>query len=774
MARQRSREWYVTNNLKLLEMGVAAELGTTIDPSSDLQAALTCAAPVVFDALPHWQDWLLAAGDPFTTEVTQCLWTTLPKLESFASHVASFAGTDKDSHLWHLYEFFLGAERKVRGVYYTPPAIARYVIAQADRHLRDDFGMTEGLADDLPFHILEPACGSGAFIAALLERVRPSPSFDQAAAERMVSRLIAIDISPVAVFLTRLRLAIALQKAGIVLSASFPQPQFVCGNALAGPHAVPELRKPIGVVLGNPPFSYLSQNELPWIQSLIRGTKEHAGYFAIDGESLGEKKTWLHDDYVKFLRLAQWCIEQNGSGVVSLVTNHGWLDNATFRIARQQLLRTFSQIAVVDLHGNAKRHEASPTGERDENVFGIAQGIALVTMTKGGTESGAQVSRADLWGSRATKLQQLSEAADGPLASESIIPTAPWFTFARQTAELPAEYQAAPLLTELMPINSTVPVTARDHFVVAVTREELQQRLAEFCDPKISDEEIRRKYFQRTRSNRYEPGDTRGWKLPAVRRTLMNEADPASCIRRCLYRPFVWRYVLWHPAMIDWPRTEFTRHFDGGENLALLARRQSIAGREANFFWITDCLPLDGVIRSDNRGSESFFPLWLNDATSRRANLASDLITERDPAQLLAYCYALFHSPTYRTRYASGLAMEFPRVLLPVLPELFSKLSVFGQQLIALHRTSPLDKAPTFNLQSDICPLQSQIETFHVGTYNVCRKWLQMEQQARDSAAFQRLQQLLAATIDLQQQIEAAIIAAGGFPAAFAKRTGSP
>ena len=527
--------------------------------------------------------------------------------------------------------------------------------------------------------------------------------------------------------------------------------------------------QPIGVVLGNPPFSYLSQGAQPWIQSLIRGDDEHAGYFAIDDQQLGEKKTWLHDDYVKFIRLAQWCIEQNGSGVAALVTNHGWLDNATFRIARQQLLRTFDRIEVVDLHGNVKRFEPAPSGVRDENVFGIAQGIALATFTKSTMPSGATVARSDLWGQRTAKLERLSQAVGGePLPFAQFSPTAPWFAFVAEQPSIPREYWRAPLLTDLMPIHSTVPVTARDHFVVARTTEELLERIAHFSNPRVSDAKIRAKYFQRTRSHRYEPGDTRSWKLSAAREIIRDAGDPQQFIRRCLYRPFVWRYVFWHPAMIDWPRAEFTRHLENG-NLALIARRQSIAGREANFFWVTDCLPLDGVIRSDNRGSESFFPLWRVAADEQPAdeqNRVSNFNSEQiSPAELFAYVYALFHSPTYRARYSGCLGMEFPRVLMLHSQELFATLAKIGQQLIELHLTDPHEESSS-NLQSAICDLQS-VEDFHVGTYNVCRKWLQMEEQSRDSAAFGRLQGLIGATLQLQQAIDEPIASAGGFPVAF-------
>lgn len=739
-----------------------------------LAAVMTCALPAVtqrredFDACGSW---LQSSADAWTSTVLDQLqlilngsWSSV--LQAAVAQVLT-AATNQESGLWNLYELLLSTNenrsRRATGSFYTPPQIARYIVSHADHQLREQLTPL-GIADP-NLTILEPACGCGEFVIALLESLG-GRSQDLA---NFLKRLIAIDISPVALFISKLRIAFKLRDFGVDVSPQLPQPQLVLGNSLAGPTHIAALQQPISVVISNPPFSSLSTNEQPWIQSLIRGDQHNAGYFAIDDQQLGEKKTWLHDDYVKFLRLAQWCIEQNGSGVVSFVTNHGWLDNATFRIARQQLLRTFTQIDVVDLHGNAKRHEVNQSVERDDNVFGIGQGIALVTLTKTAANKSAAVSHAELWGSRQEKLNRLERATNGePLLSKTVIPAAPWFTFGTQNAAIPSEYLAAPLLTELMPVNSTVPVTARDHFVVARTQTELLERLQRFCDPTISDEAIRAEYFSRTRSHRYAAGDTRSWKLSEARRIVRESGDLQLFIRRCLYRPFVWRYVFWHPAMIDWPRNEFTRHVEGG-NLALLARRQSIAGREANFFWITNCLPLDGVIRSDNRGSESFFPLWLVDAKDREVrtpNFSRELSKGLRPNDLLGYIYALFHSPTYRSRYAQGLGMEFPRVLLPAEDDLLAKLSSIGQQLIELHLTDPHTESTSHNVRSVSSNLQS-IESFHVGTYNVCRKWLQMEGSNREAPAFGRLQMLIAATIVLQQQIDAAINAAGGFPNAF-------
>ena len=109
------------------------------------------------------------------------------------------------------------------------------------------------------------------------------------------------------------------------------------------------------VVLGNPPYSGHSANKGPWIKKLIDD------YKMVDGKPLGEKNPkWLQDDYVKFLRFGQWRIDQTGQGVLAFITNHGYLDNPTFRGMRQQLMDTFTDIYVLNLHGNSKKKRGLP------------------------------------------------------------------------------------------------------------------------------------------------------------------------------------------------------------------------------------------------------------------------------------------------------------------------------------------------------------------------------------------------------------------------------
>jgi hypothetical protein len=329
---------------------------------------------------------------------------------------------------------------------------------------------------------------------------------------RLLPRLAGIDIQPAACLLAHLHLALKLEQLGY----RFETPgaiRIVVGDALCGPGESPAgklLAEPFNVLLGNPPFSGVSDNKHPWIERLIDGDARAGvrGYFEVDGQPLGERKHWLKDDYVKFLRLAQWRIEQSGGGIVGFVTNHGYLDNITFRGMRQQLAIAFQRIAVFDLHGNRKKQESPPGGGKDENVFGIDQGVAIGLFRRlpaSPAASSLASAQTDLtpepdgahpilhfsefWGTREEKLRELLHGA----TAKALPLTSPHYRFVPDASPEHPEYQAAPRLTELLPICVTAPVTARDAFVVAFTREELSARLEAFRDLSIPDDEIRRR-----------------------------------------------------------------------------------------------------------------------------------------------------------------------------------------------------------------------------------------------------------------------------------------
>ncbi len=784
-----------------------AKLAHEPDPDA-LAQAIVCAAPI------------LAAASKSASAALPWL---LPQLQPWEQLALSHSRTLTLSHSSsssHLYEPFLRhysqSARNRHGVFFTPLPIADYIVTQIDQLLRLEFELSDGLASHsalrtpnsaLPL-FLDPACGTGIFLLSVIDHAHRcfvqsrSTAAWNAFVPDLLSRLVGIEILPAAALLAKLNIALKLADTGYDFEAP-AHINILTGDALSPetPSKIQNLKPKIfPVLLGNPPFSSLSTNTNPWIARLVRGDDEIRGYIRANGQQLGERKTWLHDDYVKFIRLAQWHIEEAGAGIVGFVTNHGYLDNATFRLMRQELLRVFSHIQIVDLHGNRKKHETSPDGSRDENVFQLDQGLAIGifcrprTLARSASE-GKEPSitkHADLWGTRNKKLENLIAAGNSDsienqsthpalaLRASVLKPCGPEWRFVPSPTEtVHREYDSAWSLADAMPLNSTAPVTARDHFVVAFTLEELQARIEELRDLRIPDDQIRERYFTRTRSARYQSGDTRSWQLSQARRIIAADGDWQRHIRRCLYRPFDWRYVFWHPAMIDWPRTEVTRHLlppipspEPRTPLCLLARRQQLPTQPCTFFWITDCLALDGVIRSDNRGSESLFPLYLI-GTECQANFApafirqfatatnlawlplgcGDLTRTFGPEDLLAYIYALFHSPTYRERYADALRTNFPRVLSPKGTRQFIQLAHLGQELIHLHLlNTPLSAIRTSQLHPDV-------SSFRAGGYVALRKWLQPKHRSASDAEYSHIAAAIARTLEIMPAIDTAFTA---------------
>jgi predicted helicase len=322
---------------------------------------------------------------------------------------------------------------------------------------------------------------------------------------------------------------------------------------------------------------------------------------------------------------------------------------------------------------------------------------------------------------------------------------------------------------------------------------------------------------------RFDSGDTRGWKLAEARRRVTEDAEWRNRVRECLYRPFDVRSVYWTEWMIDWPRSEVMRHLEPGDNLALIARRQMPPGEPCSYFWVTRRIALDGVIRSDNRGSESLFPLYLNDESAeagRRVNLADgflaqlaasiqldfagarrgDLTNSFGAEDVGDFIYALFSTPSYRIRYAELLPTDFPRVFLPGDAELFRRFCETGRRLVALHtmteppagsdvefahdRDDPsaatiaagypkyADRRVPINRHVGFSPVSPEVWNFRAGGHQACRKWLKDRRgrtlTGEDIAAYCRIVAAIAETLSLTQSLDAAIAEFGGWPSAFA------
>jgi predicted helicase len=664
----------------------------------------------------------------------------------------------------YFYEDYLKAydkdTRKARGVYYTPPPIVNFIVRAVDDILKDSFGIKDGLADHKRVTVLDFACGTGTFLLEVFQRIFDNiggPDQGKAASvvrEHMLVNLYGFEYLIAPYTIAHLKLSQYLkdqqhplkdnERLQVFLTNTLepiePQKNLLLPAVTAEVEAAQTVKeKPILVITGNPPYSGHSKNKGVWITAAIEAYKQ------VDGRPLGEKNPkWLQDDYVKFIRFAQMKMDAVEEGVVGVITNHSWLDNPTFRGMRQSLMRSFEQIYVLDLHGNAKKKERAPDGSKDENVFDIEQGVAISLFVKHpGIKRG--VWRGDFWGKR---LEKYREAADGTLdsgSSHQLSPASPFYLFADQDAAVFDEYREYPRLIDMFPINVLGFQTHRDAFAVSYTEGEMKRKLRELAEEKISDSEL---------SDRYGLKSSRAWSLPDARSDARK--GKATAPQVVAYRPFDNRWSEFSSLTMDRPRRELLDHVAGRRNICLLVPRQ-IGIAEWRHVLVADAPAESCLVSSDTKSQNYVLPMRLFKAGSEPTeNLSTDfrsfLDTRYDrhynPEEILGYIYAVLHAPTYRTRYAEFLRIDFPRIPFPESSDDFEALSELGWELVQAHLLrewprkglakyhgkgdntveavsySPQEQRIAINKTQSFKPVPEDVWNFHIGGYQVLDKYL--------------------------------------------------
>jgi hypothetical protein len=750
----------------------------------------------------------------------------------------------------HFYETFLAAydpeKRKVRGVYYTPEPVVSYIVRAIDHLLKERFGRPWGLGDHNTL-ILDPACGTGTFLHAVIALVNDTllargqaGGWRAYVTDHLLPRVFGFELLMAPYAVAHLKLGLLLkekgydfppgQRLGVYLTNTLeeglkktevlPLAGFITeeSNTAAGI----KKEEPIEVILGNPPYAGHSANaslrqipdpvtgkvktERTWIGRLLEDYKK------VDGQPLGEKNPkWLQDDYVKFLRWGQWRIDLTGRGVLAMITNHGYLDNPTFRGMRRALMQSFSEIYLLNLHGNAKKKEVCPDGSRDENVFDIQQGVAIgVFVKKPGDPTPARVYHADLWGLREGKYEALAEMELGTVPWRDLQPTPPFYLFVPQAVDLRAEYERGWPVNAIFPVNSVGIVTARDALTIHWTPQEVMDTVKDFA--KLDPETAREKYHLGE--------DVQDWKVEWAQKDLKNSGIEERLVAPVLYRPFDVRYTYYSGqsrGFICRPRSEVMAHMIKGDNIGLLTSRQLIG--DFRHIFVTRLITNFNSIDTAGRfGSGPLLPLYLYPTEmykhdKRTPNLNSefikilslkfslnfvnegrgDLETSVGPEDIFSYVYAVFHSSNYRKRYSGFLKGDFPRLPLTSNKALFKALVGKGAELAALHLLESLAlehlitsfPVPGSNVVEKVRYEETgrrvyinpdqyfegvppEVWAFQVGGYQVLHKWLKDRQGRTLSFAdlhhYQKVVVALAETVRLMAEIDAAIEAHGGWP----------
>jgi len=607
------------------------------------------------------------------------------------SIIKEFEKTDHDPII-HFYETFLAeydpALRKSRGVWYTPKPVVQFIVQAVDDILKQDFGISEGLADASyatppplegaggrlhRVQILDPATGTGTFLAEVVQKIyqhfkSQKGMWQSYAGEHLLPRINGFEILMASYAMAHLKLDMQLRQTGYKPSEN-ERLHIYLTNSLYEAQAKTEIPfakwlsdeaneanrikqdVPVMVVLGNPPYSISSQNKGKWITDLLNIYKQ----------GLNERNIQpLSDDYIKFIRYGQHLIEKNGEGILAYISNNGFIDGLIHRQMRKNLLQTFDKIYILDLHGNAKKKETAPDGSKDENVFDIQQGVSIniFIKTSNSTEP-AKVFHYDLYGLRNEKYSFLLNNNLKTVQWQQIKYFNHNCFFVPKDFELKNEYVKGFIVSELFNTFVNGIVTGNDYQFVSFD-----------------------KFSANNQKILYRPFDIRNinYDLPKIQRN---------------------RYRIMH------------NYLKKEKNNGLITSRQF--GSHKHFIcFVTNCInekssqpfapyynfPLylyteSNSVFSDNKRKPNLNAIIINEITQK---LGLQFTEEKEPPPLegagggsfapidiLDYIYAVLHSPTYREKYKEFLKIDFPRVPYPENAEQFWELVALGGKLRRLH-----------------------------------------------------------------------------------------
>ena len=617
---------------------------------------------------------------------------------------AFFSRFNEGEAVPYFYEPFLEAFdpalRKQLGVWYTPNEVVRYMVARVDKALKDDLGIAEGLAAD-NVYVLDPCCGTGAYLAEVLRRIAGNLGEQGLGAlagaevrRAATERVFGFEIMPAPFVVAHLQVGLTMQNLGAPLAEDGSERAGVfLTNALTGwepqankPLPFPELEDerelseavkqdiPILVILGNPPYNGFAGMAVEEERELSEAYRTTQDVRKPEGQG-------LNDLYVRFFRMAERRIaEKTGQGVVCFISNYSWLEGLSFTGMRERYLEAFDEIRIDCLNGDKyKTGKVAPDGSPDPSIFstegdpvGIQVGTAIATLVrKRDHEPAESLGFRHLWGqAKPEELIATAEAEPDTLYSE-VTPLLPLGLPFAETAVSP-DWFDWPALPDLFPISFPGVKTSRDGFLVDTDLDRLRARVREYFDSALRHEDIARRYPRVMKS-------TARFDAHAVRDALLRRGGPdESGFIRFAYRPFDNRWVYWErdTKLLDEKRANYRPHvFEGNLWLSSAQHLRKGAGEPQ-----TCCTSDMGSLHLIERGA-LMFPAWLREeglgavtGTKRRANLSGTAQQYLDRLglgveDLFHHVLATLHDPAYREANAGALRMEWPRIPLPGWPD---------------------------------------------------------------------------------------------------------
>jgi len=683
----------------------------------------------------------------------------------------------------HFYETFLAEydpkTREKRGVYYTPEPVVSYIVRSIHQILKDEFDKPDGLANN-GVTVLDPAAGTLTFMAeaakcAVEEFVTKhgEGAKENFIKEQILENYYAFELMMAPYAVGHLKISFLLEELGYRLKeddrfqlylTNTLEMEELAQTELPGMASLSEeshlagavkKEKPILVILGNPPYSVSSTNKSDFIEKEMELYKE---------DVRSEKNIQpLSDDYIKFIRFAHWKIDQAGEGVIGMISNNSYLSGLIHRGMRAKLLESFNKIFILNLHGSSRIGEKSPDGGKDENVFNIMQGVAIIICIKNlEKKAKKEIYYADCWGTRLVKHNYLNKNSLETTNWQKLVTKSPFYPLIPQDFSKQKVYNKYISIREAFNSFTSGVKTHRDNLVVGFTINEIKQKLLTFTS-NLPDSAVREGLQLK---------ETKDWILGDARKKL-KEMNWEKYIRKYNYRPYDIRYICYVSDLIDRDRWNIMQNFLK-DNIGLILMRKPIPNDltqvlvsenllDLNFYaYQTYIFPLyiydeEGSNKKEPKGSTLMLFESKEGYGKKKSNLNPYFVEQLNktfkktpvPEDIFNYIYAVLYSNTYRNQYAEFLRIDFPRIPFTKNYQLFKKMDAFGKELIDLHlmQSSKIEK-PIAKFQGQngnkVTKLEYQkdesrvyinskkyfegveenVWEYQIGSYQVCSKWL--------------------------------------------------
>ncbi|EAI0284507.1 DNA methyltransferase [Campylobacter coli] len=692
---------------------------------------------------------------------------------------------DLESVSIYLYEDFLKAyddlratqKRKEGGVFYTPKSIVDMIVSSLDELLKTKLNKNKGF-NDQGVKVLDFATGTGSFLASVFEKIisKESEVFkNEAIKNKFLKDIYGFELSFVPYIVARLKLGQILRKNGFVNFSDADFQIFLNNTLDLEKIANFDMFMPLEnldtewkkardikhsqdllVILGNPPYNAKSKNKGEDILELLQAYKQ----------GLNETKINLDDDYIKFMRFAQWkLLEQNKKdlfeekkGLLGFITNNSFISGKTHRKMRESLYKSFDEIYILNLHGSDK------DAKNDENVFDIKVGVCISLFVKYKDEpsNGAKVFYYSTGDnnifSRKEKFALLDDVRQKGLNAikwEELSLDEPYFWFIKKEFEneeyenfwaLASDKALGDKKSIFLNYNSGIE-TQKDNIAIQLNKQSMENVLKDFKN--LTKEENVKKY---------------NLDNSIILNTLTQYENNTGFISKIHYRPFdiQWTFYSEKQGFLGRPRYKTMQHFLDKENLGLCFPKICL-NSIFDYSMVINTIA-DRALGGCKTGSETCIaPLYLYVNNEKIPNFTSEflahkenhkILKDKSPEEILYFIYANLYNPRYREKYLEYLKTGFARINFEVEQKTFDDFATLGKKLVELHlfkrdlkdeidfiflkedkkanfkiekyqeKDRFLDNKIILNEDLAISPISAEIWQFTIGGYQVIKQWL--------------------------------------------------